>query len=110
MIDEPAEGNDPAEGNRAQAALAAHALQAFAQQTGQQLMGNGTLHMPEATFLEVGGDLLADLLHLGRLNGVDPDVLINRGRAHYDAEAPTEDDEWPDAFHYTPPVIDPHSR
>lgn len=38
-------------------------------------------------FLEVAGDLLADLFHLADSVGVDPETFVARGRLHYDEES-----------------------
>ena len=39
---------------------------------------------------EAIGDLLADILHLARQEGLDPEAMINTGRMHFEAEESEE--------------------
>ena len=102
---------DAIEDNKTRAHWALTALEAFGEQTGQDSMLDGTLTVPDDILCEVAGDLIADLFHLARLNDVDPEHLVDRGRMHYDAEVSAEQaakgvEEWEegsDAFHYKAP-------
>jgi NTP pyrophosphatase (non-canonical NTP hydrolase) len=39
---------------------------------------------------EAIGDLIADLLHLARQNNIDPALMLDRGRMHFEAEEAEE--------------------
>ncbi|MFF9481372.1 hypothetical protein [Streptomyces sp. NPDC014733] len=71
-----------AEANKTRAAWSLHALEAFGTQTGQTYF-DGSTDVGDDVLLEVAGDLLADLFHLARLNGVEPAQLIERGMTHF---------------------------
>ncbi|WP_137235533.1 hypothetical protein [Streptomyces sp. BPSDS2] len=77
-----------AEANRTRAHWAVTALEAFGKQTGQSV--DGTLDIDEDELRELGGDLLADLFHLGRLNGCAPELIIDAGLMHFEAELDEE--------------------
>jgi hypothetical protein len=102
--------DDPAEDNRTRAHWALTAVEAFASETGQADALNGTLNVPAEILLEIGGDLIADLYHLARLNEVDPADIEHQGRAHFETEVDEERaaegiEEWeegPDAFRSQP--------
>ncbi|MEV0445708.1 hypothetical protein AB0I84_17670 [Streptomyces spectabilis] len=82
-----------AEANKARAHWALNALEAFGQETGQKgdEYFTGTLTMTEDALREVAGDLLANIFHLARLNGVDPALLVASGAMHFTEEV---EEEW----------------
>lgn len=82
----------PEEANRTRAHWALCALEVFGALTGQNYF-DGTTSVDEDAFLEVGGDLLADLFHLARLNDLDPDVIVSAGYSHFNAEVKEEEDQ-----------------
>jgi hypothetical protein len=47
-------------------------------------------HLYDEAAETVIGDLLGDLMHLCRMNGLDFDALIESGRLHFDAETAGE--------------------
>ncbi|GHH56226.1 hypothetical protein [Streptomyces candidus] len=78
-----------AEANRTRAHWAVTALKAFGSETGQNYL-DGTLDVDGDILGELGGDLLADLLHLARLNGCAPEIIISAGLMHFAAELDEE--------------------
>lgn len=81
----------PAETNRIRAMWALAALRAFGLQTGQAVMLTGPMDaLGEGVICEVAGDLLANLFHLARLNGVEPGAITSAARLHFDAEVQEE--------------------
>lgn len=80
----------PAEANHTRAQWALRALEAFGTATGQSTDLSGTICLSEEFLSEIGGDLLADLFHLARLNGCKPEHLIAHGLFHFDAEVEEE--------------------
>ncbi len=82
----------PEEANRTRAHWALMALEAFGKETGQNYF-DGTLNVGEDELREVGGDLLADLFHLARINDVEPELLVAAGYMHYEAEVAEEGEE-----------------
>ncbi|MCX5426074.1 hypothetical protein [Streptomyces sp. NBC_00078] len=82
----------PAEANRTRASWAVTALEAFGRQTGQNYT-DGTLNVDEEALREVSGDLLANLFHLARINGVDPEEITRAGYLHYEEEVAEEENE-----------------
>ncbi|MGW5336179.1 hypothetical protein [Streptomyces bauhiniae] len=78
-----------AEANRTRAHWALTALEAFGAETGQNYT-DGTLDVDEDVLRELGGDLLADLFHLAHLNDCTPELLINAGLMHFEAELDEE--------------------
>ncbi|MGN9821930.1 hypothetical protein ACTMUQ_42460 [Streptomyces sp. SD11] len=87
MTDLYAEG--AAEANRTRAHGAVIALKAFGSTTGQNYL-DGTLNVDPDALRELGGDLLADLFHLARLNDCTPELIIDAGRMHFEAEVEEE--------------------
>ncbi|MFD4020665.1 hypothetical protein [Streptomyces sindenensis] len=82
----------PAEANRTRASWAATALKAFGRETGQNYT-DGTLNVDGDELREIGGDLLANLFHLARINDVDPDEITRSGYLHYEEEVAEEENE-----------------
>lgn len=41
--------------------------------------------------MEIAGDLICNLLHQARRAGVDPEVLLDKGREHFEAEIADEE-------------------
>ncbi|MGK5496415.1 hypothetical protein [Streptomyces sp. URMC 125] len=82
-----------ADANLTRAHWALAGLEAFASRTGQASMLDGTANIPDDIFMEIAGDFLADLFHLARLNGIDPDSLVGRAREHFEAEVSEEIEE-----------------
>ncbi|MFF8464890.1 hypothetical protein ACF071_29605 [Streptomyces albidoflavus] len=78
-----------AEANRTRAHWALTALEAFGKETGQNYI-DGTLDVGDDVLRELGGDLLADLFHLARLNGCAPEIVIDAGLMHFEAELDEE--------------------
>lgn len=64
-------------------ALAEAAFQT--RQTGQ-FPEHGVLDWDQQCLYEVAGDLIANVFHLARLNGVDADALVERARGYFDEE------------------------
>ncbi len=58
------------------------ALDAFGAETGQT---DYDYRNPEH-LIEIGGDLICNLLHLADQAGMDPEVLLEKGRDHHDEE------------------------
>ncbi|MEU5445818.1 hypothetical protein [Streptomyces griseofuscus] len=82
------------EDNTTRAHLAAIALEAFGKETGQNYISpDGTLVVEKEILEEIGGDLLADLFHLVRRSGYTPDLVIEPGLRHFEAEVYEELDE-----------------
>lgn len=79
----------PAEANRTRAHWALTALEAFGKETGQNYF-DGTLDVGDDALIEAGGDLLADLFHLARLNDVEPEQITHAGYLHFEAEVEEE--------------------
>ncbi|UFQ16447.1 MULTISPECIES: hypothetical protein [Streptomyces] len=79
--------------NQARAQWAMTALKAFGQETGQkgEEYFSDTLTMEEWALREVAGDLLANLFHLARLNGMDPRIILAAGAMHFTEEV---EEEW----------------
>ncbi|MCM1967769.1 hypothetical protein [Streptomyces sp. G1] len=79
--------------NVARANWALTALKSFGEETGQK--GDeyfpGSLAMEEWALKEIAGDLMANLFHLARLNGIDPRSLIEAGATHFTEEV---EEEW----------------
>ncbi|MFE6165817.1 hypothetical protein ACFQ7F_43735 [Streptomyces sp. NPDC056486] len=82
----------PAETNRTRASWAVSALEAFGGETGQDYT-DGTLNVDEEDLMEICGDLLANLFHLCRINGVDPEEITRRGHLHFEEEVAEEEIE-----------------
>jgi hypothetical protein len=82
----------PTAANRTRASWAVTALEAFGRQTGQNYT-DGTLNVDEEELREVSGDLLANLFHLARINGVDPEEITRTGYLHYEEEVTEEESE-----------------
>ncbi|MFJ4880724.1 hypothetical protein ACIP93_36685 [Streptomyces sp. NPDC088745] len=78
-----------AEANRTRAHWAVTALEAFGATTGQNYL-DGTLNVDGDILRELGGDLLADLFHLARLNDCTPELVIDAGLMHFEAELDEE--------------------
>jgi len=78
--------------NHTRALWARKALMAFAAETGQtaDLEYLSDPERDRGWFLEVAGDLLADLFHLADAVGVEPEELVERARYHHDAEVAEE--------------------
>lgn len=72
--------------NRDRAELAADALSAFGALTGQV----GYDPTDPEQLGEIGGDLVANLLHLAHRAGMDPEQLLERGRDHFQVELAEE--------------------
>ncbi|NGN68434.1 hypothetical protein G5C51_31625 [Streptomyces sp. A7024] len=83
----------PAETNRTRAHWARIALEAFGSETGQGDYLDGTLTIDREALTEIGGDLVADLFHLARLNGCTPEALTAAGVMHFEAEVEEEQTE-----------------
>lgn len=85
----------PAEANRTRARWALRALNAFGDTTGQSTLLSGApdLSLSEDVLDEIGGDLLANLFHLARLNDHTPEQLISRGLFHFEAEVKKEQED-----------------
>ncbi|TLQ38877.1 hypothetical protein [Streptomyces marianii] len=81
-----------AEANRTRAHWAVTALEAFGETTGQNYL-DGSLDVDGDVLRELGGDLLADMFHLARLNGFAPELIIDAGRMHFEAEVDEEQAE-----------------
>ncbi|MGW2227448.1 hypothetical protein [Streptomyces formicae] len=75
-----------AEANKTRAYWALTALEAFGAETRQNNYLDGTLDVGDDILRELGGDLLADLFHLAHLNGCTPELLIDSGLMHFEAE------------------------
>ncbi|MFE0654358.1 hypothetical protein ACFVZH_38070 [Streptomyces sp. NPDC059534] len=78
-----------AEANKTRAGWAVTALKAFGSETGQNYLDD-TLVVDDDILRELGGDLLADLFHLARLNGCTPELVIDAGLSHFAAELDEE--------------------
>jgi hypothetical protein len=77
--DEP-DNNEP--DNEDRAAWAAIALDAFGAATGQRDYDYGD----SDSLIEIAGDLICNLLHLGALIGLEPDALIGQAQGHFGYE------------------------
>ncbi|MBB5123222.1 hypothetical protein FHS36_006702 [Streptomyces eurocidicus] len=83
---------DAAEANRSRARWALIAMEAMGRETGQ----HGSAYSPEGLMVreevlrEVAGDLMANLFHLCRLNGVAPAAVVAAGAMHFLAEVAEE--------------------
>ncbi|MCF3100992.1 hypothetical protein IPZ58_05305 [Streptomyces roseoverticillatus] len=79
--------------NEARARWALVAMEAMGNETGQkgEAYFPGTLEVGEDVIREVAGDLMANLFHLARLNGVDPAKVVAAGALHYFEEV---EEEW----------------
>lgn len=76
--------------NSERASWARQALATFARLTGQDRSGDLQHDLPS-----VVGDLLADLMHFCRRQGVDFDACLDTARSHHSVEV-LEDEEDPD--------------
>ncbi|MFD8789287.1 hypothetical protein [Streptomyces vinaceus] len=88
----------PMEANLTRAEWALSALEEFGRYTGQDEYfedATGARNVGEDIMREVAGDLMANLFHLGRLNGVAPDTLIRAGLMHFTEEVAEEIEEDP---------------
>lgn len=74
--------------NTDRARWAVSALTEFAEQTGQI----NDFPLDEEIFPEVAGDLICNLMHLADMYGIDPELILDRGRGHHD----TEQNDWPE--------------
>lgn len=89
---EPAEFGNPTNADRA--AWAHKALEAFAIQTGElSEVAEFASNWDEDCLGEVAGGLIGDLLHLARVNGFNPNVLLERGVGHFETEVEDEESE-----------------
>ncbi|MBT2383847.1 hypothetical protein [Streptomyces sp. ISL-11] len=79
--------------NEARARWALTAMEAMGRETGQtgESYFPGTLMVGAEVIREVAGDLMANLFHLARLNGVDPALIVAAGAMHFVEEI---DEEW----------------
>ncbi|MGO4427022.1 hypothetical protein AB4Z54_52060 [Streptomyces sp. MCAF7] len=78
--------------NKTRAYWALAALEAFGRETGQRYF-DGTLDVNDDCLIEAGGDLLANLFHLARINGVEPEQISRAGYLHFEAEVQEEEAE-----------------
>lgn len=82
-----------AEANKTRAHWALSALEEFGRRTGQtgDFYFTGTLAMDEEAIREIAGDLLANIFHLARLNGMAPARIVASGAMHFFEEV---EEEW----------------
>jgi hypothetical protein len=83
---------DAAEQNQTRATWAATALEAFGTQTGQTGYFDAPLSIDADLLREIAGDLLANLFHLARINGVEPGVITEAAFMHFEEEVREEED------------------
>ncbi|MEV6551720.1 hypothetical protein AB0M57_23820 [Streptomyces sp. NPDC051597] len=79
--------------NMTRASWALAALEAFGDQTGQREYFTGTLTVAPEIIHEVAGDLVANIFHLARMNGLDPESIIAAAEMHFEEEMREEVEE-----------------
>ncbi|WP_345253384.1 hypothetical protein [Streptomyces hundungensis] len=85
--------NGAAETNKTRAYWALSALEAFGEHTGQREYFDGTLTISPEAIREVAGDLVANIFHLARLNGLAPESIISSAEMHFEEETREELEE-----------------
>ncbi|WP_424214760.1 hypothetical protein ACN20G_23330 [Streptomyces sp. BI20] len=81
------------EQNETRAYWAAQACEAMGELTGQTGYFDGPTLIHAELLTELAGDLIGNLFHLARMNGVEPETLIDFGMDHFKAEVREEEEE-----------------